>query len=203
MKLILLVSLILLCLIIAGLAYSLVYPMPSTEVSQKPNDITESYFINKLLTNHINPQNQNHLVITEEELNGYIAYRLKDSGYQFKNFTIHHASVKLMNQELILTAYGNYSIFPVKIEARLLPTLQKEGLSFTVEDLKLSRVHLPMSLVNRLYTDEQATLPFNGSELIQVKSIILIEGEAVIGYEVDREKILEELFKLLTKQTNG
>ncbi len=202
MKLIPLVLLISLCLIIAGLAYSLVYPMPSAEVSLKATDVNESYFINKLLTNHINPQNQNQLVITEEELNGYIAYRLKDGGYALENLTIHHAAVSLMDQELTVTAYGNYRILPVKIEARLIPALQPEGLSFTLKELKLSRIQLPKSLLNRFYNNSQVMLPLNSMEMIKVKSLILIEGEAVIGYEVDRERILEELFKLLIRQSN-
>lgn len=202
MKTLIIVLLVLVCCAIVFLTYSLIYPLPSTVSSFDGPDINETYFINKILFNHISPQSDNKLVITEDELNGYIAYRLKDQGYSIENFIINHGEVKLLEQELIFTGFGKYSIFPVKLEVHLIPNFQQDILNFTVEKLKLSKLNIPKRLINKFYDSSLYSLPLNKLDMIQLENIMFLKGEAVIRYRIDKDKLLEQIIKGLTKQTN-
>ena len=203
MKELLLFLLIFLCFAVVLLSFSIIYPMPSTIASIDGNELNEAYFISKILLNHISPQNENQLVITEDELNGYISYRLKKESIKIDGLLINYGEVKLLDQKLILTAYGKYSIIPVKLEAELLPSLQQDKLIFTVESLKLSRIKIPKAIVATLYDTSSYSLPLDTFQLIDIENVMFINGEAVIRYEVDKEKIFEQIIKGLTKQTNS
>lgn len=203
MKEILLCLLIFLCFAVVLLSYSIIYPMPSTVASIDGHELNEAYFINKILLNHISPQNENQLVITEDELNGYISYRLKKESFRIDGLLINHGELKLMDQELILTAYGKYSIIPVKLEAQLSPSLQQDKLTFSIESLKLSRIKIPKTLVAKLYDASSYSVPLDTLQIIKIENIMFVKGEAVIRYEVDKEKVFEQIIKGLTKQTNS
>jgi|GEM_PF-5565353 len=203
MKELLLFLLIFLCFAVVLLSYSIIYPIPSSVASIDGNELNESYFINKILLNHINPQNENQLVITEEELNGYIAYRLKKDSFRIDGLLITHCEIELLDQKLVLIAYGKYSFIPVKLEAHLLPSLQQDKLTFAIESLRLSRIKIPNTLVAKLYDASSYALPLNTLQILEIKNIMLINDEAVIRYEVDKEKIFDQIIKGLTKQANS
>lgn len=202
MKLFMFILVIFICCTIVFFILSLIYPIPAAFIDNNPPDIDESYFFNKILSNHIGEDNENRLTVTEEELSGYINYRLKQQTYQLQRIAVKHGEVKLLDQMIIFTAYGDYGRLPVRIEAHLIPYLQEDNIVFEIQELKLSRIRIPKELINKLYANSQYTIPLEELGIIKIESLIVIDGEAIIGYSVDKKRILEEIIKSLSKQSN-
>lgn len=202
MKVIIFLFLVFICCTVVFLILSLIYPVPTAPVGYDGAEVNEAYFFSKILSNHIDESKENKLVVTEEELNRYISYRLKQQSYKLQTIEIDHGEVKLLDQMTIFIAYGRYGSLPVRMEAHLIPSIQEDSIVFEIEKIKLSRLSIPKVLIDKLYTNSLYTLPLAELGFIKIESLIVLDGEAIIGYSVDRQKIFEEIIKGLSKQSN-
>lgn len=204
MKKAIIIFFIIILLIFLSAFFAIYYPHSILSVG---DDIIydEAYFISKFADNNLQLFAENMFVITEDELNGFITYRNQDSRLLLQKSSplhVNHVEVELLQGEVLLTLYGKLYFAPMKIEVQLIPAYREGSLFLKLKGAKLSRAKIPVSLLNYLlkdlYTFNNGTeliLPINTPDTILVKDIQFEENQIILYYQINREKVLEQLLK--------
>ncbi|WP_026477014.1 hypothetical protein [Alkaliphilus transvaalensis] len=206
-KIIIIVSVFIL-VVLGMIIYILSYPpgiinSPSSEIIYD-----EGYFITKFASENIQLLKENKFILTEEELNGYLNFQLENSHLSLENgpFKANHIVVNLLDEGLVLNIHGRLYGLPVRIQTELTTIYNNEKVYFTMRNFKFSRINVPERFFTKLIGDSlgmdssisdenQFYLPIEFHEMVHINSIDFKQEGIFIYYELDREKLLEELMR--------
>lgn len=187
---------------------TLFYPQPTTTNSPSQILYNEAYFIKKFAEENIALLNQNTFVITEEELNGYANYQLQTNQVSFNQsgFETTGLKAKLLKDTILLDVYGKLYSLPVRLHVNLEPLYQDEKIYFTFKEAKFSRINIPekyfaqllgesIDMVSGIDKSSQFILPIELHEMVIIKNVAFENQQLRIDYELNKEKLIEELLK--------
>ncbi|MGV8146161.1 MAG: hypothetical protein ACLKAK_06140 [Alkaliphilus sp.] len=202
MKKIILVFLVSIVIIVLGVFFLLYSPAPTNYVLNQTIVFNEDYFLSRLLDEGVSVFKTNEFVITEEELNGFVNYKLSTENQMFENpYNLHleHISVELLENQFRLNLYALYGNFPFRVQTALIPAFQDSSFSFSIHNFALSRIKLPNHLIeNQLDNMNMASLlqiPVSSPESITIKDIRFGSNSITIVYDVNNLHIIDQLIK--------
>lgn len=196
----LILSLILTLLIL--FSYNLYTPAPAFSPQSRQYD--EAYFITKFGNHNIQLFEKNNFVISNEELNGFIAYGMEEKGwFQSPNsaFEPSYCQVQLMENQLLFQLYGKLYFASVKFELLLVPHYEDQKLYLTIEEARLSRFKLSNSLVNLFFDDSlpiednQLVIALNLPDIVTIDEISFEDQQIILWYHLNRDQVLNQLLQ--------
>jgi len=208
MKKIIITLSIFITLLIAVVGFILFYPLPA--ISPPPSGIlyNEDYFITKFTQYNIELLNKNTFTITEEELNGYVNYQLENNELSFgqSSFKATYLNINLLENRTIINIYGDLYSLPVRLQADLEPFYQDGKIYFILKEAKFSRINIPekyfsrliggsMNFSSNLDQNNYFVLPIDIHEMVIINNVNFGNQQLNIQYELNKEKLLDELLK--------
>lgn len=196
----------LLLLLLVTTPFSLYTPLPSF-LPQEGFFYDEAYFITKFGNHNLQLFEKNNFVITEEELNGFIAYGLEKKNWFSSNhssFQPSHWKIGLIDNQVLFKIYGKLYRVPVKIELLLTPRYEDQNIYFTIDEAKLSKIKIPKSLLLHFLQGilpmevegaGQLVLTLKLPQVLTIDQISFEAGQVVLWYHLNRDEVLHQLLQ--------
>jgi len=155
-----------------------------------------------LINEGINIIHVNEFTISEEELNGFIQYKLSSNQQLFENpYNLHleHVNIELLEGQFQLNLYAKFRDFPFRTRTTLIPEFNDSNFSFTIQDFVLSKIKIPNQIVetqfNRKNIDPTLGLPFSIPDSITIKEVHFNLDEVTVLYKVNNAAFIDKLIK--------
>ncbi len=202
MKKILFVFLLSILIISSGCFYMLYSPAPSNLVLSTDIVYDKMYFTSRLINEGINIIDVNEFTISEDELNGFIQYKLSSNQQLLENpYNLHlnHVNIELLEDQFQLNLYATFRDFPFRTRTTLIPELNDSIFSFTIHEFILSRIKIPNQIIEMQFSrqniDPTLGLPFSIPESITIKEVHFNADEITVLYKVNNAAFIDKLIK--------
>lgn len=202
MKKILFILLLSIAIIVSGSFYMLYSPAPAIATLSDNIVFNEEYFTARLINEGISVFQVNEFTLTEEELNGFIQYKLSSDQKLFENpYNLHleHINIELLENQFQLDLYAKFRDFPFRTRTTLIPEFSDSSFSFTIQYFVLSKIKIPNQIIetqfNRKNIDSTLGLPFSIPEAITIKEVHFNSDEVTVVYKVNNAAFIDKLIK--------
>ncbi|ABR47896.1 hypothetical protein Amet_1720 [Alkaliphilus metalliredigens QYMF] len=189
--------------IFIGIITAFTYPIPSEKMATTIQ-YDEFYLINKITSNNIQFLEQNSIVITEEELNGFMTQQVQSqlTDYLPNYFKLEYMETNLLQGQILISVYGRVQVFPVRLQFLLNPAYSDGTLYAAIEEVYFSKFPVPsmlyphfLHLVSAKGLDgEKDTdfieIPLPTVEMINITHLEFEENRVVIYYQFNLEQII-------------